>query len=414
MHNALMIMGTRPEIIKLGPVYRALSAHDRCTVSTFWTGQHIELAEGLLELFDIDVTHRADDVMQRRGLAEKTGQMLKALEAIGKDRSYDSIIVQGDTLSAMAGAIFGFLARIPVAHVEAGLRTHNLESPWPEEFARRVISVGTRWHFAPTLVAKENLLKESVPERDIVVTGNTVVDALQFVHQKVCNGYLPHNPHIRSLPSDKKLILVTGHRRENFGPPLRRVLSALRQLASDGDKHLVFPVHLNPSVRREVMAHLDNAEGIQLLEPLRYPDFIYLLGQSWTVITDSGGLQEEVPTFHIPVVITRDTTERPEVIDAGFGHLVGCDDELIVSRVRQLTQGVTRTFIPGANPFGNGEAAVRIVEALEASSVDVAKSWALATDRRHLEPVEYSRDLSSTGTVRELLPQRQEEPPASF
>lgn len=364
VHNSLMIMGTRPEIIKLGPVYRELAARSEASVSTFWTGQHIELADGLLELFGIDVVHKAEDVMSRPSLCAKAGRILAILADILSRESYDSIIVQGDTLSAMAGAVAGFLNKVPVAHVEAGLRTFNLESPWPEEFSRRLITVAAAQHFAPTVAARDNLLSEGVPPKNILVTGNTVVDALQFVRSKVGHGYIPFNLQIGGLPSDKKLILVTGHRRENFGEPFRRVLAALQTLADDGDKYLVFPVHLNPNVRQEVAVRLGTEANIRLVEPLRYTDFVYLLSRAWTVITDSGGIQEEAPSFHIPVVITRDTTERPEVVEAGFGHLVGCDTDLIVETVRDLTRGAHPTRVRGANPFGNGHAAMRIVSAL--------------------------------------------------
>lgn len=369
MHKTLLIMGTRPEIIKLGPVYRELAALNKVIVKTYWTGQHIELADGLLELFNINITHKSDDVMSRVGLPEKTGQMLMVLGEIISSDSYDSIIVQGDTLSAMAGAIAGFLNRVPVAHVEAGLRTFNLQSPWPEEFSRRVITVATALHFAPTHIAKDNLIDEGVPVKNIRITGNTIVDAINFVRPKVENGYVPLSPQIRDLPASKKLVLVTGHRRENFGEPFLRVLEALKRLAADGDKHFIFPVHLNPYVRREVAAHIGKNPNIWLIEPLQYPDLVYLLANSWVVITDSGGIQEEAPSFRIPIVITRDTTERPEVVEAGFGHLVGCDRDLIIATVRHLTHGCHPKRVMGENPFGAGDAAQKIA----ASLMDVKK-----------------------------------------
>lgn len=359
----LMIFGTRPEIIKLGPVYREL--RDRAAaVDAFWTGQHVELADGLLELFKIDVTYSAADVMGQPSLAEKVSRMLAILGQILRNKSYDGVIVQGDTLSAMAGGIAGFLHRVPVAHVEAGLRTFNLEAPWPEEYARRVISIGTSMHFPPTRASRDNLLREGVPASQLHVTGNTVVDALKFVRGKLESGYVPAIPEIASLPSDKKLILVTGHRRENFGEPLRRVLSALKELASDGDKLLVFPVHPNPSVRQPVKDYLGHLPNLRLIDPLRYKDFVYLLARAWTVVTDSGGIQEEAPSFGIPVVITRESTERPEVVEAGFGHLVGCDTDLIVETTRKLTEGLRPTRISAMSPFGDGRASQRIADVL--------------------------------------------------
>ena len=226
-----MVFGTRPEIIKLGPVYRQLEARRDVSVEAFWTGQHVDLADGLLELFGIHVTHTASDVMSQPGLSEKLGRMLELLGRRIRERDYHSIIVQGDTLSAMAGAVAGFLHRVPVAHVEAGLRTFDLEAPWPEEYSRRVIGVGASLHFPPTRAARDNLLQEGASPKSVHVTGNTVVDAIEYVRARVAEGYRPINPAIASLPAGKKLILVTGHRRENFGEPFRRVLTALRILS---------------------------------------------------------------------------------------------------------------------------------------------------------------------------------------
>lgn len=364
MHRTLMVFGTRPEIIKLGPVYRELRSRGNAQTHVFWTGQHLDLADGLLDLFDIEVTHQASDVMSRAGLSEKLGRMLEMIDGMVRTASYQSIIVQGDTLSALAGAMAGFLNRIPVAHVEAGLRTFDLQSPWPEEYARRVIGVGATYHFPPTIASRDNLLREGVRPEDIYVTGNTVVDALEFVRSVLTRGYTPHNPMIADIPADKKLILVTGHRRESFGEPFERILEALRVLAKDGDKLLIFPVHPNPNVRNAVARSLGDLENLVLIDPLRYADFVHLLTKAWTVITDSGGIQEEAPSFGIPVVITREVTERPEVVEAGFGTLVGSDTELIVSTVRELTGGAQPTRIQEQSPFGDGKAAKRIISTL--------------------------------------------------
>ncbi len=364
MHRSLMVFGTRPEIIKLGPVYRAMRARQRAHVEVFWTGQHVDLADGLIDLFEIDVSFSATDVMDQKSLSEKAGRILERLGEILRTRSYDSIVVQGDTLSAMAGAIAGFLHRVPVAHVEAGLRTHNLEAPWPEEFSRRVIAIATTWHFPPTRAAYDNLVREGVSRNQIVTTGNTVVDALEYVRHRLAEGHELHNTSLATLPLNKKLILVTGHRRENFGEPMARVLEALRLLAEDGDKVLVFPVHPNPAVRAAVAQHLGSNANIHLVDPLRYTDFVYLLARAWTVVTDSGGIQKEAPSFGIPVVITREVTERPEVVDAGFGHLVGTDTDLIVNTVRNLTAGSHPTRINAMSPFGDGHAAQRIARLL--------------------------------------------------
>lgn len=363
-HRVMVIFGTRPEIIKLGPVYRALHARPDTEVESVWTGQHVELADGLLDLFGIGISHKIDHVMTLPGLAEKTGEMIRSIDRILRHGRFDSVIVQGDTVSAMAGGIAGFLNRCNVAHVEAGLRTHDLYSPWPEEFARRVISVAATHHFAPTPIARRNLLSEGIAPERILVTGNTVTDALRYTRNRLGESYVPHSREIADIPVDRKLVLVTGHRRENFGEPFRRILAALRTLGQDGDKFLLFPVHLNPEVRKEVAAQLRGEDNIRLVEPLRYPDFVHLLGRAWTVVTDSGGIQEEAPSFQIPIVITRETTERPEVVEAGFGHLVGSDTDAIVATVRRLTAGARPARVPGVSPFGDGHASERIVAAL--------------------------------------------------
>ncbi len=368
-----MIFGTRPEIIKLGPVYRELKSRSDASVQVCWTGQHLELADGLLDLFEITIDFTTEDVMTQKTLSEKTGRMMQVLGGILSNNDFDSIIVQGDTVTAMAGAISGFLHRIPLAHVEAGLRTNNLYSPWPEEFARRVISIAGSKHFAPTPEARFNLLDEGIPTKNIIVTGNTVVDALKFVRKKIAFGYEPHCKDLNNLPEDKKLILITGHRRENFGDPMQRVIEALKTLANDEDKHLVFPVHLNPVVKKAVNEHLGHHPNVQLIPPLRYPDFVYLLERAWTVITDSGGIQEEAPSFQMPIVITRDTTERPEVIKSGFGKLVSSDTDLIVSEVRKLTEDDEPTRHLAENPFGDGRSAQRIVNTLTGKKQQIAQ-----------------------------------------
>jgi UDP-N-acetylglucosamine 2-epimerase len=361
----LVAFGTRPEIIKLAPVYRALSDLPNVELDVFWSCQHVELADGLIDLFKIDVTHSGADVVRTAGLAGKFGLVMKQIENVLRSARYDWLVVQGDTATAAAGAISGFLNKVQVAHVEAGLRTGNLVSPWPEEYNRRVITLCTNQHFAPTRAAARNLLAEGIEPNAIHVVGNTVVDALLQVRSLVGqHGYTPREPALRSLPPDKKLVLVTTHRRENFGEPLRQILLALRELGSDGDKIVVLPVHLNPTVRNQVQQILGRASGVLLLEPLRYPDFVYLLERAWVAVTDSGGIQEEAPTFGLPVIIARDTTERPEVVDAGFGRLVGSSCESIVAGVRAATMCTKRQVIPGENPFGRGDAGQKIARHL--------------------------------------------------
>ena len=361
--NILLAFGTRPEIIKLGPVYQALR---RVGVEpdTFWSGQHVELAAGLLEFFAIDVTAHGRDVVKEPGLAGKFGLMVQQIVRQLETRTYDWIVVQGDTGTAAAAALAGFMSGIPVAHVEAGLRTGDLRSPWPEEFNRRLAALAATQHFAPTTRARDNLLEEGVPADRVHVVGNTVVDALLFARAKIRNGYTPINDRVANLPTDKKLILATLHRRENIGEPLRRVLRALRTLASDGDKLIVLPVHLNPQVRTEVLDILGNVPNIWLVEPLQYTDFVYLLDRCWIIVSNSGGVQEEAPTFGRQVLITRESTERPEVVTAGFGTLVGSDYGAIVSNARQLTSGDCPQILIANNPFGCGDSSDKIAARL--------------------------------------------------
>jgi UDP-N-acetylglucosamine 2-epimerase len=364
----LLVFGTRPEIIKLGPVFRALNDAG-ADIDVFWSGQHVELADGLLDLFGMTPTYRGADTVLQMGLAGKHGVIMQQLDKILREVRYDWVVVQGDTTTAAAAATAAFTSRVPVAHVEAGLRTGTIMSPWPEEFNRRVIGQAAALHFVPTALARDNLLKESVSPRRIVVVGNTVVDALLYVRSKAGLGYAPRDPDVASLPADKKLVLVTLHRRENIGEPMRDILLALRELGGDGDKIIVLPVHLNPGVRAEVKAILGDVPNVRLLAPLFYADFVHLLGRAWTVVTDSGGVQEEAPTFGLQILIARESTERPEVIDAGFGTLVGSDRAKIVDGVRRLTGGGVRQLLPPHNPFGDGAAARRIAERLTASNV---------------------------------------------
>jgi UDP-N-acetylglucosamine 2-epimerase len=359
----LVAFGTRPEIIKLAPVCRALQAA-AVDLDVFWSGQHVELAAGLLELFKLTVTYNGSDIANEPGLAGKFGLMTRQIEKLLKVKDYDWIVVQGDTATAAAAATAGFMNRVPVAHVEAGLRTGDLNSPWPEEFNRRVITLASALHFPPTPRSRDNLLCEGIPADRVITVGNTVVDALLYVREKIKDGYCPVDKALASLPSDKKLVLATLHRRESIGEPLRNILRALRTLGTDGDKLIVLPVHLNPQVRGEVLDILHDAPNVWLLDPLQYPDFVYLLSRAWIVVSDSGGVQEEAPTFGRRILITRETTERPEVVDAGFGTLVGSDYQAIVAGVRKLTAGDQPQLLPARNPFGRGDSSEHIVACL--------------------------------------------------
>ena len=360
----LVTMGTRPEIIKLGPVCRQLASRDGIELNVFWTGQHVELAAGLADLFQIRITHSGSEVMEQPGLGAKFGFMVRQIEDVLRADAYDWLVVQGDTTTAAAAAMAGFLNSVPVAHVEAGLRTGHLYSPWPEEFNRRVITLCTHTHFAPTASARDALVAEGIAPEDAVLVGNTVVDALLFVRECTGCDYQPIDPAITAIPADRKLVLATLHRRENIGDHMRDILNALRILAGDGDKVIVLPVHLNPDVRSAVHGMLADVPNVHLLAPLQYPDFVHLLGRAWTVVTDSGGVQEEAPAFGLQILITRDTTERPECVAAGFGTLVGSDVDAIVAGVRRFTSQDEPAYLRAENPFGDGSAARRIAERL--------------------------------------------------
>lgn len=363
--RVLVAFGTRPEIIKLGPVCQALRRRPDIEMDVFWTGQHVELAAGLLDLFDIRVTFNGGlDVMGQPGLASKVGEMTRLIDRTLRLNRYDWVIVQGDTATATAAAMAAFLSRVPVAHVEAGLRTGDMQSPWPEEFNRRVITIATSLHFAPTARAVDNLRREGVAEACIVEVGNTVVDALLYTRSRLEAGYRPIEPAVAGLCADKKLVLATMHRRENIGEPMREVLRALRTLGEDGDKLVALPVHLNPEVRKQVNDSLAGSPNVRLLPPLQYPDFVHLLSRAWCVVTDSGGIQEEAPTFGLQILITRDTTERPEVLEAGFGRLVASSYSAIVEGVRALTSSDERQLLKKPNPFGAGDSGARIAQAL--------------------------------------------------
>lgn len=361
--NVLVAFGTRPEIIKLGPVCNALRRHG-VDLDVFWSAQHIGLAAGLMDFFDITVTHHGTKVLDEDGLAGKFAVMCKQIDDLLRTKRYEWIVIQGDTATAAAVATAGFLNRAPIAHVEAGLRTGDLQSPWPEEFNRRLISQAASLHFPPTRRSWDNLLREGISPNCMAMVGNTVIDALIYARAKMRDGYDPIDPAIAALPADKKLVLATLHRRENIGKPLRNILRALRTLSNDGDKIIALPVHLNPEIHAEVQRYMQDAPNVRLLTPLQYPDFVYLLGKAWTVVTDSGGVQEEAPTFGLQVLITRKSTERPEVVAAGFGTLVGSDYNAIVDGVRRLTAGSQPQLLTAPNPFGCGDSAKSIVARL--------------------------------------------------
>lgn len=358
-----MVLGTRPEAIKMAPVIDALRRRpDRFEVIVITTSQHREMLAQAMHAFhlhadlDLGLTHA------NQTLAEFTARALLALTDAFKRARPDLLLVQGDTSTVIAAALAAFYNGIPIGHVEAGLRSGDIRRPFPEEVNRRMASCATDLHFAPTRRARENLLAERIADDQIFVTGNTIVDALAAIrHDGVFD-----DPALNALGWDeRRVILATIHRRENLGDGLRRVCAAFRRLvAAAPDLEIIIPVHLNPLVREIVFAELRNVRGIVLLEPLEYPDMVEVMRRSLLVLTDSGGIQEEAPALHKPVLILRTVTERPEVVDSGFGTLVGTDPDLIVEETTRLLSDPVayRAMTSGENPFGDGRAAERIAD----------------------------------------------------
>jgi UDP-N-acetylglucosamine 2-epimerase (non-hydrolysing) len=365
----LVIFGTRPEAIKLAPVIRALGASPRLTARVCVTGQHREMLDQMLGVFQIVPDHDLAVMKPDQDLFDLSARTLVGLRAVLDTERPAAVLVQGDTTSAMVAALAGFYRRIPVGHVEAGLRTGNPYNPFPEEVNRRLASHLSTWHFAPTARAAENLEREGIPRTDVIVTGNTIVDALQYVVSR-----LERDPSICDpvLPAERlaghRLVLVTGHRRESFGDGMRNICQALLDLAErHSDVLVVYPVHLNPEVQRPVYQLLGRHPRIALTPPLDYLPFVDLMRRAYLILTDSGGLQEEAPSLRVPVLVMRETTERPEAVEAGTAQLVGTDRDTIVAAAGALlTDDVAHQRMRAAqNPFGDGHAAARIVAHLE-------------------------------------------------
>jgi UDP-N-acetylglucosamine 2-epimerase (non-hydrolysing) len=353
----LIVSGTRPEIVKLAPVYKALRASGWAEPVWVHTGQHSDMAMQMLDCFQI----RPDHVLERRGtsLLDFSTGCREQLEAVLSERKWSSVVVQGDTESAFQGALAGFYCRVPVVHVEAGLRTYNLGRPFPEEALRQMISRVSKLHLAPTPRAAAALTREGVDPDGVHVTGNTVVDAQQWVCQ--------HHHIVRRVKGPGH-ILVTMHRRENWGPDIDNICAAIADIAREHPSmQVLFPVHLNPLVSEPVHRHLGGLSNVKLTAPMDYLEMQQALADSWLVLTDSGGLQEEAPTFRVPLLVLRDETERPEVLDAGCAVLVGAHRELIVQTVRTLMENTLayRRMQASVNPFGDGTASQRIARCMQ-------------------------------------------------
>ena len=377
----LLVFGTRPEAIKMCPLVKEFQKYpnDFETVVCV-TGQHREMLDQVLEIFGVKPDYDLNIMKQGQDLYDVTARVLTGMRDVLDEVKPDVVLVHGDTTTSMAAAMAAFYRQIPVGHVEAGLRTHNLYSPWPEEMNRQVTGRIAKFDFAPTPLSRQNLLNEGVPEERITVTGNTVIDALHWVVENVlAKGYQPKDPSVAALlQDDKRKVLITGHRRENFGEGFISMCTAIRDLARKyPEVDFVYPMHLNPNVRKAVgevfgseilrSAQNDKEKNLYFIEPLDYLDFVYLMSRSYIVLTDSGGIQEEAPGLGKPVLVMRDTTERPEALEAGTVKLVGTDYDRIVSEVSSLLDdpAVYDTMSHAVNPYGDGKACPRIVEKLK-------------------------------------------------
>ena len=365
-----LVMGTRPEVIKLGPVYRELSRREAFQPLVIATAQHRQMLDQMLPLFGMTADVDLDIMQPGQTLGQVTCRALAGLEAAFAEVQPDIVLVQGDTTTVLTGALAAFYARIPVGHVEAGLRTNHKFSPFPEEINRRLTGVLADLHFAATPLARKNLLAEGLSPETIFVTGNTVIDALRMIAaQGGAPGGTGVSPVLPGIAGEgQRLILVTAHRRENLGEPLRQICRALRRVAADfPDVQVVYAVHPNPQVRAIAHEVLDGAPRVALIDPPDYQDFVALMSRAYLAITDSGGVQEEAPGLDLPVLVARDTSERPEGLATGAAQLVGTDEEcLYAAAARLLTDPEAhRKMREAPCPYGDGQASRRIAEALE-------------------------------------------------
>lgn len=371
--KVLTVFGTRPEAIKMAPVIRALSASDGTEAKVCVTAQHRQMLDQVLDLFHIKPNFDLDLMTPGQDLTDITSNVLLGMREVFKQWRPDWVLVHGDTTTTLAASLAAYYEKIPVGHVEAGLRTGKIYSPWPEEMNRRIASVISSVHFAPTEAAKVNLVKEGVKESNVFVTGNTVIDALLDVVQLVRGDVRLRSQLARRfsfLDQNKKLLLVTGHRRENFGDGFLNICAALAELSKREDVQIVYPVHLNPNVQEPVNRLLTSMHNIHCIDPLDYLPFVYLMDRAYLILTDSGGIQEEAPSLGKPVLVMRDTTERPEAVEAGTVKLVGTKQERIISETIRLLdkKSIYKSMSQARNPFGEGNASMRILKALSDES----------------------------------------------
>ncbi|TQF72202.1 non-hydrolyzing UDP-N-acetylglucosamine 2-epimerase [Pseudoalteromonas luteoviolacea] len=368
--KVLTVFGTRPEAIKMAPLVHALAADERFDAKVCVTAQHREMLDQVLELFKVVPDFDLNIMKAGQTLPEVTSRILLELTPVLKEFQPDVVLVHGDTATTFVASLAAYYERIPVGHVEAGLRTGNIYSPWPEEANRKLTGALTKYHFTPTMTSKQNLLAENYDESNIHITGNTVIDALLMVKDQIEQDDDLASTLAAQFPfldDDKKLILVTGHRRESFGGGFERICEALARVAkAHPEAQILYPVHLNPNVQEPVNRILKNVSNVHLIEPQQYLPFVYLMNRSHIILTDSGGIQEEAPSLGKPVLVMRDTTERPEAVTAGTVKLVGTDIDLITSSINELlTNEQSYTEMSRAhNPYGTGNACQTICDIL--------------------------------------------------
>lgn len=365
--TVMVVFGTRPEAIKMAPVVRALRARPGIRTLVAVTAQHRQMLDQVLELFGIVPDDDLDLMRANQGLPDLFSRILTGMSEVISRRKPDLVLVHGDTSTTLAAALAAFYARVPVGHVEAGLRTGNMDAPWPEEMNRRLVSPLAQLHFAPTARARDNLLAEGIEDARVHVTGNTVVDALlQAVARLKADKELSDavDASLPSLDPNRRLILVTGHRRESFGEGFESICTALRRIADLDGVEIVYPVHLNPNVQEPVLRLLGGLPNVHLIEPLDYLPFVQVMRRASLIVTDSGGIQEEAPSLGKPVLVMRDVSERPEAVESGTARLVGTDPDTIYEAARQLlgSQDVYAAMAKARNPYGDGAAARRIAE----------------------------------------------------
>ncbi len=374
MKKILIVFGTRPEAIKMAPLVKAFKNNNNFDTRVCVTAQHRQMLDQVLDIFEIVPEYDLNIMKAGQDLYDITANVLVGIRDVLTDFEPDVVFVHGDTSTTFSTSLAAYYAKVKVGHIEAGLRTYDIYSPWPEEGNRQLTGVLANYHFAPTAQSQQNLLTEGKDKNNIFVTGNTVIDALMYVVHRIDN-----QPELKQkirakisaqypLETQRKVILVTGHRRENFGQGFINICEGLKQIALNNPEiDIVYPVHLNPNVQRPVNEILSNIANIYLIDPLQYEEFIYLMSQAYFIITDSGGIQEEAPSLGKPVLVMRDTTERPEAVVAGTVKLVGCDQAVLVREAEKLLndQNEYEMMSRAHNPYGDGKACERVVQLMQ-------------------------------------------------